>query len=168
MLLRIYGKIIISWEAQIGFLSLVLDHILMPLLICGLLIIVIQGVFSSRVKLQRLSQFYFVNSVTNTLFTMSMHVILHKVLLILLMVIQPMLPLLIDEVTTATRRMPLYLSGLHKSQNILLSFKYAAKNPELIHDTPDFAKDFDSTICLAYTTAKIITIFKMSLKSHKP
>ena len=53
MLLRIYGKIIISWEAQIGFLSLVPNHILMPLLICKLLIIVIQGVFSSRGKLQR-------------------------------------------------------------------------------------------------------------------
>ena len=57
MLLRIYGKIIISWEAQIGFLSLVPNHILMPLLICKLLIIVIQGVFSSRGKLQRLFSF---------------------------------------------------------------------------------------------------------------
>ena len=155
MFLRIYGKIIISWEAQIGFLSLVPDHILMPLLICELLIIVIQGVFSSRVKLQHLSQFYIVDSVTSTLFTMSMHVILHKVLLILLMVIHPMLLLLIDEVTTVTRLVLLYLSGLHKSQNILLSFKYVAKNPELIHDTPDFAEDFDSPICLDCTKAII-------------
>ena len=115
MLLRIYGKITISWEAQIGFLSLVPDHILMPLLICGLLIIVIQEVFSSWRKLQRLSQFYIVDSVISMLFTMSMNVILHKVLLILLMVIHPMLPLLIDEfipeVTTVTRLMLLYLSG---------------------------------------------------------
>ena len=47
MLLKIYGKIIISWEVQTGFLSLAPDHILMPLLICELLIIVIQEVFSS-------------------------------------------------------------------------------------------------------------------------
>ena len=125
MLLRIYGKIIISWEAQIGFLSLVSDHILMLLLICELLIIVIQGVFSSQGKLQRLSQFYIVDSVTSMLFTMSMNVILHKALLILLTVIHPMLPLLIDEyipeVTTVTRLRLLYLFGLHKSQNISLS-----------------------------------------------
>ena len=125
ILLRIYGKIIISWEAQIGFLSLVPDHIVMSLLICGLLIILIQGVFSSRGKLQRLSQFYIVDFVTSMLFTMSMNVILHKALLILLMVIHPMLPLLINEyipeVTTITRLMLLYLFGLHKSQNISLS-----------------------------------------------
>ena len=142
-----------------------------------LLIIVIQEVFSSRVRLQHLSQFYIVDSVTSMLFTMSMHVILHKVLLILLMIIHPMLPLLTDEVTTVTRLVLLYLPGLHKSQNILLSFKYVAENPELIHNTLNFAEDFDSpiclvcttaTICLAYTTAKTITIFKMRLKSHKP
>ena len=133
--------------------------------------------FSSQGKLQRLSQFYIVDFVTSMLFTMSMHVILHKVLLILLMVIHPMLPLLIDEITTVTRLVLLYLSGLHKSQNILLSFKYVVENPKLIHDTLDFAEDFDSpiclvyttaTICLACTTAKIITIFKMHLKSRKP
>ena len=98
----------------------------MSLLICELLIIVIQGVFSSRGKLQRLSQFYIVDSVISMLFTMSMNVILHKALLILLMVIHPTLPLLIDEfipeVIAITRLMLLYLSGLHKSQNILLSF----------------------------------------------
>ena len=128
MLLRIYGKITISWEVQIGFLSLVPNHILMPLLICGLLIIVTQEVFSSRGKLQRLSQFYIVDSVINMLFTMSMNVILHKVLLILFMVIHQMLPLLIDEfileVITVTRLMLLYLSGLHKSQNISLSLTH--------------------------------------------
>ena len=125
MLLRIYGKITISWEAQIGFLSLVPDHILMPLLICGLLIIVIQEVFSSWRKLQRLSQFYIVDSVISMLFTMSMNVILHKVLLILLMVIHPMLSLLIDEfipeVIIVTRLILFYLSSLHKSQNISIS-----------------------------------------------
>ena len=46
--------------------------------------------------------------------------------------------------------------------------EYVAENPELIHDAPDSAEDFDSPICLACTTAKIITIFKMRLKSHKP
>ena len=34
------------------------------------------------------------------------------------------------------------------------------KNPELFQDTSDLAKDFDSPICLAYTTAKIVSIFK--------
>ena len=117
-LLRIYGRIITLWGIQIGFLSLVPDHILMPLLIDELLIIVIQGVFSSRGKFQRLSQFYIVDSVTSMLFTMSTNVILHKVLLILLMVIHSMLPLLIDEyipeVTIVTRLVLLYLFGLHK------------------------------------------------------
>ena len=37
---------------------------------------------------------------------------------------------------------------------------YDAENPELFQDTPDLAEDFDSPICLAYTTAKIVTIFK--------
>ena len=34
------------------------------------------------------------------------------------------------------------------------------KNLELFQDTPDLAEDFDSPICLAYTTAKMVTIFK--------
>ena len=88
MLLRIYGKIIILWEAQIKFSSLVPDHILMLLLICELLIIVILEGPSSQGKLQCLNQFYIVDSVINVLFTMSMIVILHKVILI---VIHPML-----------------------------------------------------------------------------
>ena len=33
---------------------------------------------------------------------------------------------------------------------------YVAKNPELFQDTPDLAKDFDSPICLASTTAKTL------------
>ena len=50
--------------------------------------------------------------------------------------------------------MLLYLFGLHKSQNISLSLsEYVAKNLELFHDSPDFAGDFDSLICLAYTMA---------------
>ena len=97
MLLRIYEKIIISWEAQIEFLSLVPDHILMLLLIYGLLIIVILEGSSSQGKLQCLSQFYTVDSVISMLFTMSMNVILHEVLLILLMVIHLMLLPLIKE-----------------------------------------------------------------------
>ena len=50
---------------------------------------------------------------------MSMYVILHKVLL---MADPPMLPLLIDEVTTISRLVLLYLSGLHNSQDKILSF----------------------------------------------
>ena len=34
------------------------------------------------------------------------------------------------------------------------------ENPELYQDTLGLAEDFDSPICLAYTTAKIVTIFK--------
>ena len=94
MLLKIYGKIITSLEVQTGFLSLVPDHILMPLLNYELLIIVIQEVFSSQGKLQCLSQFYIVDSLINMLLTMSMDVILHKALLILLMVIHLMPPLI--------------------------------------------------------------------------
>ena len=117
MLFRIYGKIIILWVAQIEFLSLVPDHILMLLFICGLLIIVILEGSSSQGKLQCLSQFYIVDSVISMLFTMSMNVILHKVLLILLMVMHPMLLPLIDEfipkVTTVSRLLllsPIFLA----------------------------------------------------------
>ena len=34
------------------------------------------------------------------------------------------------------------------------------KNPELFQDIPNLAEDFDSPICLTYTTAKIVSIFK--------
>ena len=37
---------------------------------------------------------------------------------------------------------------------------YVTKNPEQFQATPDLAEDFDSPICLAYTMAKIVTIFK--------
>ena len=37
---------------------------------------------------------------------------------------------------------------------------YVTKNPELFQDTPNLAEDFDSPICLAYTTDKMVTIFK--------
>ena len=37
---------------------------------------------------------------------------------------------------------------------------YVTKNPKLFQDTLGLAEDFDSPICLAYTTAKIVTIFK--------
>ena len=37
---------------------------------------------------------------------------------------------------------------------------YVTKNPELFQDTLDLAEDFDSPIYLAYTTAKMVTIFK--------
>ena len=109
--------------------------------------------------------------VTNMFSIMSMNVmmILHGNLM--MTTHQMLLPLIdefIPEVTTIARLVLLHLSGLHKSQNILLSFKHVAENPELIHDTPNSAEDFDSPICLACTTAKIITIFKMRLKSHKP
>ena len=50
--------------------------------------------------------------------------------------------------------MLLYLFGLHKSQNISLSLsEYVAENLELFHDSPNFAGDFDSLICLACTMA---------------
>ena len=50
------------------------------------------------------------------------------------------------------------MTGLHKGQNT--SKNYVTKNPELFQDTPNLAEDFDSLICLAYTTAKMVTIFK--------
>ena len=37
---------------------------------------------------------------------------------------------------------------------------YVTKNPKLFQDIPDLAEDFDSPIYLAYTTAKMVTIFK--------
>ena len=127
----------------------------MPLLICGLLIILIQGVFSSRGKPQCLRLFYIVDSVTNMLFTMSMNVILHKAILILLMVIHLMLPLLIDEfipeVAIIIKLMLLYLFGLQKPKYFIVLDEYVAENPELFHDIPDFAEDFDSPICLVCT-----------------
>ena len=66
----------------------------------------------------------------------------------------PLINEFIPEVTTVLRLVLLYLSGLHNSQNILLSFTdMLRKNPELILNTPDFAEDFDSLICLACTMA---------------
>ena len=50
------------------------------------------------------------------------------------------------------------MNGLHKGQNT--SKNYVTKNPELFQDTLNLAEDFDSLICLAYTTAKMVTIFK--------
>ena len=37
---------------------------------------------------------------------------------------------------------------------------YVTQNPDRFQDTPDLAEDFDSPICLVYTTAKMVTIFK--------
>ena len=37
---------------------------------------------------------------------------------------------------------------------------YVTKNLEQFQDTPDLVEDFDSPICLACTTAKIVLIFK--------
>ena len=51
-----------------------------------------------------------------------------------------------------------WLAQMPKCFNVFK--EYVAENPELFQDTPNLAKDFDSPICLAYTTAKIITIFK--------
>ena len=148
MLHRIYGKIIISWVARIEFLSLVPDHILMLLPICGWLIIVILLGFSSQGKLQRFNQFYIVDSVISMLFTMSMNVILHEVLL---MVILPMLLPLIKECFLLIKVIPLFdwLAPRPKC------FKnYVTENPELFQDNPDLAEDFDSPICFACTMAK--------------
>ena len=88
------------------------------------------------------------------LFTMSMIVVLHEVLL---MVILPMLLPLIKERFLLIKMIPLFDWFAQKPK----CFKnYIAENPKLFQDTPDLAEDFDSPICLAYTTAKMVTIFK--------
>ena len=130
MLLRIYGKIIILWVAQIEFLSLVPDHILMLLLICGLLIIVILEGSSSQEKLQCLSQFYIVDFVISMLFTMSMNVILHKVLLILLMVIHPMLLPLIKNGLLKLILIKMFLLFGWPAQRPKCFKEYVAENPD--------------------------------------
>ena len=121
---RIYGKIITLQETQIEFLFLVLNLMLMPFLICGQQITVIQEVFSLQEKPQSLSHFYIVDSVTNMFSIMSMNVmmILHGNLM---MTTHPMPLLLIDEfipkVSTVSRLLLLCLSDLHNSQNISMS-----------------------------------------------
>ena len=86
---------------------------------------------------------------------MSMIVLLHEVIL---MVILPMLLPLIKEGFLMVKMIPLFDWLAQKPKY----FKnYITKNPELFQDTPGLAEDFDSPICLAYTTAKMITIFKI-------
>ena len=85
---------------------------------------------------------------------MSMIVVLHEVLL---MVILPMLLPLIKEGFFLIKIIPLF-DWLAQRPKYFKN--YVIKNPELFQDTPDLAEDFDSPICLAYTTDKMVTIFK--------
>ena len=71
---------------------------------------------------------------------------------------------------TTVLRLVLFVWLAQQPKYFIVLHKYAAENPEPIHDTPDFAEDFDSPICLACTTATIflacstarsITIFKI-------
>ena len=91
----------------------------------------------------------------------------------LMMTTHQILLLLIDEyifgvTTTYKTDTTLFVWLAQKPKYFIVLHKYVVENPELIHNTLDSAEDFDSPICLACTTAKIITIFKMRLKSHKP
>ena len=119
--------------------------------------------FSSQGKLQRLSQFYIVDSLINMLLTMSMDVILHKALLILLMVIHLMLLPLINEFILAISTVwvccylfdwlaqkPKYFNGFEE---------YVAENLKLFQDTPDLAEDFDSLICLDCTILILLFVW---------
>ena len=46
--------------------------------------------------------------------------------------------------------------------------EYVVEIPELFHDTPDSAEDFDSPICLAYTMAKSFNVYYcQKLVSHQ-
>ena len=85
---------------------------------------------------------------------MSMIVVLHEVLL---MVILPMLRPLIKEGFLLIQMIPLFDWLAQRPKYVK---NYVTKNPELFQDTPDLAEDFDFPICLAYTTAKMVTIFK--------
>ena len=87
-------------------------------------------------------------------FIMSMIVVLHEVLL---MVILPMLLPLIKEGFFLIKIIPLF-DWLAQRPKYFKN--YVIKNPELFQDIPDLAEDFDSPICLAYTTAIMVTIFK--------
>ena len=85
---------------------------------------------------------------------MSMIVVLHEVLL---MVILPMLLPLIKDGFLLIQMIPLFDWLAQRPKYVK---NYVTKNSELFQDTPDLAEDFDSPICLAYTTAKMVTILK--------
>ena len=78
---------------------------------------------------------------------------------------QMLLPLInefIPQVTTVKETdVALFVWLAQQPKYFIVLHKYVAENPELIHDTPDFVEDFDSPICLACTTARSITIFKI-------
>ena len=82
------------------------------------------------------------------LFTMSMIVVFHEAPL---MVILPMLLPLIKEGFLLIKVTLLFDWLVQRPK----CFKnYVTENPDLFHDTPDLAEDFDSPICLACTMAK--------------
>ena len=82
------------------------------------------------------------------LFTMSMNVILHKVLLMVIL----LMPLpLIKKWFLLVKMIPLF-DWIAKRPK---SFKnHVTKNPKLFQDTSDLTEDFYSPICLACTIAK--------------
>ena len=171
MLLRIYGKIIISQVAQIEFLFLVPDPMLMPLFTCGQQIILIQEVFSPKEKLRSLSHFYIVDFVTSMLFTMSMNVmtILQR---ILMMVIHLMLLPLIDEwppqVTTDWRLLllsPIFLACTTAKmlQCSLLAFSHL----KVYCFTDGLSKSTITTPCVIFWFRKEILLVLWSLVISK-
>ena len=70
---------------------------------------------------------------------------------------QMLLPLInefIPEVTTVKETDVTLFSWLaQQPKYFIVLHRYVAENPELILNTPDFAEDFDSLICLACTMA---------------
>ena len=94
------------------------------------------------------------------LFTMSMIVVLHEVLL---MVILPILLPLIKEGFLLIKMIPLFDWLAQKPK----CFKnYIVENPELFQDAPDLAKDFDSPICLACTMTRFSTVKTFTFTWH--
>ena len=88
------------------------------------------------------------DSVISMLFTMSMIVILHEApLMVILLMLLPLIKegFLLIKVT---------LLFDWPAQRPKCFKNYVTENPDLFHDTPDLAEDFDSPIYLACTMAK--------------
>ena len=182
MLFRIYGKIIISQEAQKEFLFLVPNHMLLPFLVYSLQNIVIQEASSSQDEFCSMSRFYIVDSTTNMLFTINMNVmmILHRTLMMATR-LMPLILIRCIPVKTADALVKLVkpsakskkksspLDDIREDPNIQKMNCPLKHLLQITHITPTIRnylvmmkktlliqQKIDSPICLACTTAKML------------
>ena len=164
MSFKIYGKIIVSQEAQKEFLFSIPGLMLLPFLEYSLQIIVTQEALSSQEKFWSISRFYIVESATSMLFIMSMNImmILHGILmiathLVLMILIKSLLMHLLPHpsilLSLMIQKMNCPLKHLLQKTHITSTIKnYLVR----IKKTFLIQWKIDSPIFLACTTAKML------------